>query len=65
MFILVYFQTPSARPDPKWPQQGEIIYDNVSMSYKVGGHKVLSNLTLMVKPRQKVRSEIICKSKIY
>ncbi|XP_049822913.1 ATP-binding cassette subfamily C member 4-like isoform X2 [Aethina tumida] len=46
--------TPSARPDPKWPQQGEIVYDNVSMSYKVGGHNVLSNLTLMVKPRQKI-----------
>ncbi|WEJ95669.1 hypothetical protein PSN45_003193 [Yamadazyma tenuis] len=41
-------------PAPTWPEKGEIVFDNVSMKYREGLPKVLKNVSLRIKPNEKV-----------
>ncbi|XP_058898290.1 ATP-binding cassette sub-family C member 4 isoform X4 [Kogia breviceps] len=42
------------RPPPSWPQEGVILFDNVSFSYSLDGPLVLKHLTALIKSREKV-----------
>jgi ABC-type multidrug transport system fused ATPase/permease subunit len=42
------------RPAEKWPQDGQIKYNNIVLKYQEFGATVLKNVTLTVKPREKV-----------
>ncbi|XP_063224182.1 ATP-binding cassette sub-family C member 4-like isoform X2 [Bacillus rossius redtenbacheri] len=45
---------PDKRPDPAWPQQGEIKFDHLYLRYDPHEEPVLKNLNLTVKAREKV-----------
>lgn len=42
------------RPPPNWPQDGTIVFDNVSFSYSLDGPLVLKHLTALIKSKEKV-----------
>ncbi|CAH0557320.1 unnamed protein product [Brassicogethes aeneus] len=46
--------TKSKRPDDAWPTRGQVNFEDVSMAYKKGEHNVLSNLTMEIRPKQKI-----------
>ena len=43
------------RPPPDWPKKGLVTFDQVSFSYGGDGPKVLQNLKVMFRPKEKVR----------
>lgn len=43
------------RPPPGWPQEGMIVFDNMSYTYSLDGPLVLKHLTALIKSREKVR----------
>lgn len=38
-----------------WPENGQILFENMCLRYFVDGPLVLKNLNLVIKPREKVR----------
>ncbi|EFA76770.1 ABC transporter C family protein [Heterostelium album PN500] len=42
------------RPDPQWPQQGGIVFDNLVMRYREGLDPVLKGISCEIKPKEKV-----------
>lgn len=42
------------RPDPQWPQKGEIVFKNYSTRYREGLDLVLKNINLTIKPQEKI-----------
>jgi len=45
---------PGQSPPKNWPQQGSVIYDDVSLRYFEDEQPVLRNLSFEIKPREKV-----------
>ncbi|WEJ95357.1 hypothetical protein PSN45_002872 [Yamadazyma tenuis] len=48
------FEIPETKPDPTWPQQGQIEFTNVSMAYREGLPLVLKHLDATIKPQEKI-----------
>jgi ABC-type multidrug transport system fused ATPase/permease subunit len=44
---------PDNKPPPTWPEKGAVAFKNLSIAYK-GGPPVLKNVSMKIKPRQKV-----------
>ncbi|KAF5334268.1 hypothetical protein D9758_015549 [Tetrapyrgos nigripes] len=47
-------EIPSAKPPPSWPSKGTIEFRDVSMSYRPGLPNVLHNISLSVRPGEKI-----------
>lgn len=48
------FEVEENKPDESWPQQGGIIFDDVSLSYREGLPLVLKNVSFKVQPSEKI-----------
>ena len=44
------------KPDPKWPTDGAISFDMMSLAYSSDSPLVLKNITCDIRPREKVCS---------
>ncbi|KAI9225148.1 P-loop containing nucleoside triphosphate hydrolase protein [Blastocladiella britannica] len=44
----------ASRPSPIWPNRGEITFDGYSTRYREGLNLVLKNMSITIKPREKV-----------
>lgn len=42
------------KPDTEWPTRGDIVFDNVSMSYRAGLPKVLKGISFSVKNNERI-----------
>lgn len=45
---------PGKKPPPEWPQKGNIVFDNVSLSYFEDEEPVLKNLNFEIKQKEKI-----------
>lgn len=45
---------PEFKPPTNWPQEGQIVYDHVTLSYFEDEQPVLRNLTFKIRPHEKV-----------
>lgn len=60
--ILEYCQVPSEadwfqnhiRPEPDWPREGEIVFQNYQARYRSGLDLVLRNINVHIRPREKI-----------
>ncbi|GFR20381.1 multidrug resistance-associated protein 1 [Trichonephila clavata] len=48
------WEDPASKPDPSWPDSGQISIQNLNTTYGEGMHPALHNITLSIQPGEKV-----------
>ena len=51
---------PNEKPNPDWPQRGEIVFEDVSFRYSKDTPLVLKSLSCVIRPAEKVRDIMKC-----